>query len=61
MLRRLRVNLGLTIVIGMMVVVVTPIGLIGLAGFGFGVLLSFPYAAFVASYLVGQYARLDRP
>ena len=37
MLRRLRVNLGLTIVIGMMVVVVTPIGLIGLAGFGFGV------------------------
>jgi energy-coupling factor transport system substrate-specific component len=57
-LRRLRVNLGLTIVIGALVVVLTTIGLIGLAGLGIGVLLTFPYSAYVASYLVGQYARL---
>jgi energy-coupling factor transport system substrate-specific component len=57
-LRRLRVNLGLTLVVGALVVVLTTIGLIGLAGLGVAVLLTFPYASFVASYLVGQYARL---
>ena len=57
-LRRLRVNLGLTIVVGVLVVVLSTIGLIGLAAFGVGVLLTFPYASYVASYLVGQYARL---
>jgi energy-coupling factor transport system substrate-specific component len=57
-LRRLRVNLGLTIVVGVLIVVLTTIGVIGLAGFAFGVLITFPYASYVASYLVGQYARL---
>ena len=57
-LRRLGVNLGLTIVIGALVVVLSTMGLIGLAGFGVGVLLTFPYASYVASYLVGQYARV---
>jgi len=56
-IRRLRVNLGLTIVVGVLVVVLSTIGLIGLAGFAVGVLLTFPYASYVASYLVGQYAR----
>ena len=61
-IRRLRVNLGLSIVVGVLVIVLTTIGLIGIAGVGIGVLLTLPYASFVGAYLVGWYARLtDRP
>jgi hypothetical protein len=57
-IRRLRVNLGLSIVVGTLIVVLSTVGLIGLAALGVGVLVTIPYASFVASYLVGRYARL---
>jgi energy-coupling factor transport system substrate-specific component len=61
-IRRLRVNVGLSIVVGVLVVVLSSIGVIGLAALVVGVLITYPYASFIGSYLVGQYARLtDRP
>jgi len=57
-IRRLRVNLGLTVVVGVLVVVLSSIGVIGLAALVVGVLVTYPYASFIGSYLVGQYARL---
>lgn len=61
-IRRLRVNLGLSIVVGTLIVVLSTVGLIGLAALGIGVLVTIPYASFVASYLVGRYSRLtDEP
>lgn len=57
-LRRLRGNLGLSLVVGTLTVVLTTVGLIGLAAFVVGVLVTLPYASFVASHLVGRYARL---
>jgi energy-coupling factor transport system substrate-specific component len=60
-IRRVRVNLGLSIVVGALVVVLTTIGLIGLAGVGVGVLLTLPYASFVGAYLVGRYAAATDP
>jgi energy-coupling factor transport system substrate-specific component len=61
-LRRVRVNLALSIVVGALVVALSTIGLIGLVVLLVGVLITFPYAGFVGAYLVGQYARLtDRP
>ena len=56
--RRLRVNLGLSIVIGTLIVVLATVGLIGLAALVVGVLVTFPYASFVGSYLIGRYASL---
>jgi hypothetical protein len=55
---RVRVNVALTIVVGALVVVLTTLGLIGLAGVVLGVLLTFPYATCVGAYLVGTYAHL---
>jgi hypothetical protein len=61
-LRRVRVNLALSIVVGALVVALSTIGLIGLVLLLVGVLITFPYANFVGAYLIGQYARLtDRP
>ena len=61
-IRRVRVNLALSIVVGALVIVLTTIGLIGLGALAIGVLLTFPYASFVGAYLVGRYARLtERP
>ena len=61
-IRRVRVNLALSIVVGALVVVLTTIGLIGLAAIAIGVLVTFPYATFIGAYLVGRYAQLtDRP
>ena len=61
-IRRVRVNLALSIVVGALVVVLTTIGLIGLAAIVVGVLVTFPYATFIGAYLVGRYAQLtDRP
>ena len=57
-IRRLRVNVGLSIVVGVLVVVLSSIGVIGLAALVVGVLVTYPYASFIGSYLVGQYARL---
>ena len=57
-IRRLRVNPGLSVVVGVLVVVLSSIGLIGLAALVIGVLITYPYASFIGAYLVGQYARL---
>jgi hypothetical protein len=57
-LRRLRVNVGLSIVVGALVIVLTAVGVIGLLGFLVGVLVTLPYASFVGAYLIGYYARL---
>src|SRR6184192_4585480 len=57
-IRRLRVNLGLSIVVGALVVVLSSIGIIGVAALVVGVLITYPYASFIGAYLVGQYARL---
>jgi len=60
--RRVRVNLALSIVVGALVIVLTTIGVIGLAALAIGVLVTFPYASFVGAYLIGRYARLtERP
>ena len=57
-IRRVRVNLALSIVVGALVVVLSTIGLIGLAALVIGVLVTFPYASYIGAYLVGRYARL---
>jgi len=57
-IRRLRVNVGHSIVVGVLVVVLSSIGVVGLAALVVGVLVTYPYASFIGSYLVGQYARL---
>jgi energy-coupling factor transport system substrate-specific component len=56
--RRIQVNLSLSIVVGVLVVVLTTIGLIGTGALVIGLLFTLPYASFVGAYLVGQYARL---
>jgi energy-coupling factor transport system substrate-specific component len=60
-IRRARVNLALSIVVGALVVALATISLIGLAGLLVGVLVTFPYASFVSAYLTGRYARLTDP
>jgi len=57
-IRRLRVNLGLSIVVGVLVVVLSSIGIIGVAALLVGALITYPYASFIGAYLVGKYARL---
>ena len=57
-IRRLRVNLALSVVVGAMIVMLSTIGVVGLAALVVGVLLTVPYASFVGGYLVGRYARL---
>ena len=51
-------NPGLSVVVGVLVVVLSSIGLIGFAALVIGVLITYPYASFIGAYLVGQYARL---
>jgi len=60
-IRRARVNLALSIVVGALVVALSTIGLIGLAALLIGVLVTYPYASFVSAYLTGRYARLTAP
>jgi len=60
-IRRVRVNLALSIVVGALVVVLSTIGLIGLAALAIGVLVTFPYASYVGAYLIGRYAHLTGP
>jgi energy-coupling factor transport system substrate-specific component len=60
-IRRVRVNLALSIVVGALVVVLSTIGLIGLAALVIGVLVTFPYASYVGAYLIGRYAHLTEP
>jgi energy-coupling factor transport system substrate-specific component len=57
-IRRVRVNLALSIVVGTLVVALSTISLIGVAALVVGVLVTFPYASFVSAYLIGRYARL---
>jgi energy-coupling factor transport system substrate-specific component len=56
--RRLRVNVGLSIVIGVLIVALSTVGVIGLGALVIGVFVTYPYAAYVGGYLVGEYARL---
>jgi energy-coupling factor transport system substrate-specific component len=61
-IRRLRVNLALSIVVGALTVALSTISLIGLAALVVGLLVTFPYATFVGAYLIGRYASLtERP
>ena len=60
-IRRVRVNLALSIVVGTLVVALSTISLIGLAALVVGVLVTYPYASFVGAYLAGRYARLTDP
>ena len=61
-IRRVRVNLALSLVVGALVVALSTISLVGVAALVVGVLVTFPYASFVGAYLVGRYARLtERP
>ncbi len=60
-IRRVRVNLALSIVVGALVVVLSTIGLIGAAALVIGVLVTFPYASYIGAYLIGRYARLTEP
>jgi energy-coupling factor transport system substrate-specific component len=60
-IRRARVNLALTIVVGALVVALSTISLIGVAALLIGVLVTFPYASFVSAFLIGRYARLTEP
>jgi energy-coupling factor transport system substrate-specific component len=59
--RRARVNLALSIVVGALVLALSTISLIGLAALLVGVLVTFPYVSFVSAYLTGLYARLTDP
>ena len=59
-IRRVRVNLALSIVVGVLVVALSTIGLIGLVVV-VGVLVTFPYASYIGAYLVGRYAALTDP
>jgi energy-coupling factor transport system substrate-specific component len=61
-IRRVRLNLGLAIVVGALVVAISTVSLIGLAALLVGVLVTFPYASYVGAYLAGRYAHLtDSP
>src|SRR6202163_403178 len=61
-IRRVRVNLALSIVVGALVVVLTTLGLSGFGAFIVGGLVTLPYSTFVGGYLVGRYARMtERP
>ena len=44
--------------VGALVIVLTVLGLIGLAGVLIGALITLPYAGFVGAYLVGYYAKV---
>jgi hypothetical protein len=57
-IRRARVNLALSIVVGALVFALATIGVIGLAALLIGVLVTLPYASYVSAYLTGRYARL---
>lgn len=56
--RRARVNLALSVVVGALVFALATIGFIGLVALAIGVLVTLPYASYVAAYLTGRYARL---
>ncbi len=60
-IRRLRVNLALSIVVGALTVALSTISLIGLAALVVGLLVTFPYASFIGAYLIGRYAEMTEP
>jgi energy-coupling factor transport system substrate-specific component len=59
--RRVRFNLGLTVVIGAVGVLLTMIALGGALVFAVGALLTIPYASWVGADLFGEYARITDP
>ena len=58
--RRARVNLALSLVVGALVFALATIGFIGLVALAVGVLVTLPYASYVAAYLTGRYALLTQ-
>jgi energy-coupling factor transport system substrate-specific component len=57
-LRRLRFNLGLTIVVGALTVALSVAGLVGVALLVVGLLVTLPYSSWIGAYLVGRYAQI---
>lgn len=60
--RRIKFNLGLTVVVGVVAIVLSVAAFAGLVLLLVGVLLTIPFASYVAAHLYGIYTRLtDRP
>jgi energy-coupling factor transport system substrate-specific component len=57
-LRRVRFNVGLTLVVGALGIALPVLGLLGLVGLVVGVLPALVYASLVSAYLFGQYATI---
>ena len=59
--RRARFNLGLTLVVGALGIVVPVLGLLGLVGLLVGVVPAVAYAGLVVAFLFGEYELITRP
>lgn len=57
-IERFRTTLGLSIVIGALVIVLSAVWVIGFVALGVGVLFTLTYASWIGSYLVGKYAAI---
>ena len=55
--RRIKFNLGLTIVVGALVIVLSAMAISGAIALLIGVLLTLPYAGWISAYIIGTYAR----
>jgi len=55
---RFRSTLGLSIVIGALLIVLSTVWVVGFLAIGVGVLFTLTYASWIGSYLVGKYAAL---
>jgi energy-coupling factor transport system substrate-specific component len=60
-MRRLRFNMDLTLVVGALGIVLSQLSVVGVVGLGVGLLVTFTYANWVSAYLSGTYARLTDP
>jgi energy-coupling factor transport system substrate-specific component len=54
--RRLRVNLGLALIVGALVMVLSTVWVVGFLALGIGALFTLTYASWVGAHLVGIYA-----
>jgi energy-coupling factor transport system substrate-specific component len=55
--RRIKFNLGLTMVVGALVIVLSALAVSGAIALLVGVLLTLPYAGLISAHLIGTYAR----
>jgi hypothetical protein len=60
-IERFRSALGLSIVIGALLIALSTVWVIGFLAIGVGVLFTLTYASWIGSYLVGKYAALTDP